>query len=169
MILSDCQLITGGSQGKKGLFSQRHLGGASEVITDRLRSPLFFEGIEMDDVERRKRHAENHRKRYAIDLEESRRKNREKQKRYRESKKEWARDHLETGKETSRRYRLSHHEVEKAHGMAKLIPLAEKCEMCGAEAKNRHHPDYSLPRVFISVCTECHGKLHRKKSEGESA
>ena len=37
------QLVTGQSQGKKRDFSQPHLGGASEVTTDREKSLLFLE------------------------------------------------------------------------------------------------------------------------------
>jgi hypothetical protein len=47
MILSIDRLITGYCQGKKGLFSQRHLGDAPELITGREKGPLFLRGVVM--------------------------------------------------------------------------------------------------------------------------
>lgn len=57
----------------------------------------------------------------------------------------------------------------KAHGIAALavkngqIEMKTKCESCGESGKlQKHHPDYSLPKLVVWLCTKCHGISHRK-------
>ena len=39
------------------------------------------------------------------------------------------------------------------------------CRRCGAETKLQgHHEDYSKPLEVVWLCSECHGKAHRKVS-----
>jgi hypothetical protein len=42
-------------------------------------------------------------------------------------------------------------------------PLKSQCEKCGSKIKlQRHHPDHSKPKEFITLCLKCHNKLNRK-------
>lgn len=45
-----------------------------------------------------------------------------------------------------------------------LYPLAEFCELCPEDDRNeatqRHHPDYSEPKIYVSTCSKCHSWLH---------
>ena len=34
------------------------------------------------------------------------------------------------------------------------------CKKCGAQATDRHHPDYTKPLEVILLCRECHMKEH---------
>lgn len=57
----------------------------------------------------------------------------------------------------------AHNEVQKAIKKGLLI-RPNKCEMCGktnCEIQG-HHDDYAKPLNIVWVCTECHGKIHRK-------
>ena len=38
-----------------------------------------------------------------------------------------------------------------------------KCEQCGAESPEKHHPDYSDPRKVVWLCRDCHLELHRNE------
>jgi len=42
------------------------------------------------------------------------------------------------------------------------IPLKDHCEKCGTKEKRliRHHEDYSKPLEFLTVCCQCHKRLH---------
>jgi hypothetical protein len=56
-------------------------------------------------------------------------------------------------------------ERKSAHFRAQYtIPLKDKCELCGARATDRHHPDYSKPLDVIHLCKSCHGKQHSRRS-----
>ena len=44
----------------------------------------------------------------------------------------------------------------------RLVSLGSECSLCGSvEGLERHHPDYSKPLEIITLCTSCHGKVHR--------
>jgi len=46
---------------------------------------------------------------------------------------------------------------------AHQIPIGDCCMLCGnKDSLERHHPDYSKPNEFITLCRNCHKKLHRK-------
>ena len=34
------------------------------------------------------------------------------------------------------------------------------CFMCGEKKTEFHHPDYSKPKKVLSVCRQCHHKIH---------
>jgi len=39
--------------------------------------------------------------------------------------------------------------------------LGDLCYLCRhRKAKDRHHPDYSKPKLVILLCKSCHGRLH---------
>jgi hypothetical protein len=44
------------------------------------------------------------------------------------------------------------------------VKRAEICEQCGRGDVpiQAHHPDYSQPLVVVWLCSQCHGKQHRK-------
>jgi hypothetical protein len=54
-----------------------------------------------------------------------------------------------------------------AHNIAEQLPLAKYCELCPEDdlkpATQRHHPDYNLPSIFISVCAKCHFNIDKRK------
>lgn len=59
--------------------------------------------------------------------------------------------------------KYAHNKVKKAINKGLLIK-SDICQICGktnCEIQG-HHYDYSKPLDVIWVCTECHGKLHRK-------
>jgi hypothetical protein len=178
MIHSDCQLIIGSSQGKKRDFAQAHLGGSSEVITGRAKSLLFFGGITMP-WDKRKKAAAN--KRYRMAHPE---KVRESIQKWYESHREqacahareYARTHRKQINEQARKYYAEHRDrfnerqrekcrrnpqARRARKMAgRRIVLASICEICGGQAEERHHSDYSQPLVVIHVCARCHQRIH---------
>lgn len=102
-------------------------------------------------------------------------KNPEKRKQYEQ---EYARTHPEKRQEINKRWKkrnperqrlyvkqhsLSHPEQVHAVAVAQNIPKAERCEQCGSQVNlQKHHPDYSKPREFITLCVKCHQKLHRE-------
>jgi exonuclease VII large subunit len=50
-----------------------------------------------------------------------------------------------------------------AYHLSRRIPLKPICEVCNINSsEQRHHPDYNYPTLFLSVCKECHNKIHRK-------
>lgn len=68
-------------------------------------------------------------------------------------------------REAGRRYNKTHRVGLRAKEFVKRhkIPLAEKCELCPDDdplpAEERHHPDYALPQIVVSVCRKCHKAL----------
>ncbi len=40
----------------------------------------------------------------------------------------------------------------------RLVPQA--CQGCGAEAAEKHHPDYAKPLTVIWLCRPCHRLFH---------
>lgn len=52
---------------------------------------------------------------------------------------------------------------------AKQCPLGPCCEFCGSKRDlQRHHPDYSKPEEYVTLCSYCHkvenDKNRRKKT-----
>lgn len=42
------------------------------------------------------------------------------------------------------------------------VPLGNRCEICGStENLERHHIDYDKPELVVTLCRECHMKIHR--------
>ncbi len=71
---------------------------------------------------------------------------------------------LEQGRKGQSRYRERHPEKIKAQLMVRGTELAPFCEQCGtSENLERHHPDYSKPREYMTLCKKCHLESHGKK------
>lgn len=65
--------------------------------------------------------------------------------------------------EKERDYRKKYPEKIKAHNIANKLLLKKECEICGSTRKlERHHPDYSKPSEFVTLCKKCHSKKHRR-------
>jgi hypothetical protein len=65
-----------------------------------------------------------------------------------------------TGAEYQSEWRKKNPEKHKAHIKAQRIKI-EKCEVCGSmENLERHHPDYSKPKVIVALCATHHKRLH---------
>lgn len=79
--------------------------------------------------------------------------------------------HREAIKEKVQNWYSKNPEKYYAEYLARLrVPLGPKCEnpSCNATSQlERHHPDYSKPLTFQTMCKSCHkqlhGKLRRKK------
>jgi len=72
-------------------------------------------------------------------------------------------------KEYSRNYYLHNKHKFKARSLARkaaksgIIPILSNCEKCSSSNPlQMHHPDYTKPLYVIWLCSQCHGKMHRK-------
>lgn len=66
-------------------------------------------------------------------------------------------------RKTQHAYRKRYPEKVRAHGVARNVPLAERCKQCGStQTLHGHHPDYSQPSKIITLCDACHRKEHRR-------
>lgn len=75
--------------------------------------------------------------------------------RYKEQKREW--------RIKNKYKKQAHYQVQRALEQGKIIK-PNKCEICGkinCEIQ-AHHYDYLKPLDVIWICTDCHGKVHRK-------
>ena len=60
-----------------------------------------------------------------------------------------------------KKYYRKYPERQRARGLAlKKIPLAERCQICGEKAYERHHIDYSKPLDVMFLCVKCHKTVH---------
>lgn len=79
-------------------------------------------------------------------------------------------NHKEEMSETSRKYRKKHPQKVKARNQAVKIPKKLTCNKCGASEPEvrleRHHPDYSKPEEFETLCSSCHHEIHHLNSKG---
>lgn len=75
---------------------------------------------------------------------------------------EYNKDNREIRREIEIRYSRSHPLVEPSHQAVRYMKMDSKCKYCG-EINNlqKHHPDYSKPKEFITVCKNCHTKIHQ--------
>jgi hypothetical protein len=94
----------------------------------------------------------------------------------REWKKKWyaqnKEKHYETWKKSvspegrrkrQKEYSLNHPEKIKAQIIAQIIPLKEKCEICGSkENLQRHHWRYDKLLMVNTLCAFCHTTQHRR-------
>ena len=68
-------------------------------------------------------------------------------------------------------YRIKHPEIVRANKSAyRDLPIADCCEICGStENLQRHHPDYSLPDVVLTICSSCHKRIHDELQKQKNA
>jgi hypothetical protein len=72
--------------------------------------------------------------------------------------------HPEAILEETKKARANHPEKFKCRERARYYSLDLKCNSCGAISDlQRHHPDYTKPEIFVTLCRKCHGKLSRRK------
>lgn len=87
-------------------------------------------------------------------------------------------DHIEEAKKTKKKVRINHNKAVKkwrknnpekynAHKKCNRIPIKDECELCPDDDKRtknleRHHPDYSEPTFFVTICNEHHKWIHHK-------
>ena len=66
----------------------------------------------------------------------------------------------------SRKYRKKNPIKVKCQRMAYNLPLKDKCELCGKSDIKlvHHHPDYSKPLEYQTLCCLCHSKVHQKEA-----
>jgi hypothetical protein len=63
--------------------------------------------------------------------------------------------------EYAKRHKDAHPEQVRAVAAAQKLPRGRCCERCASTVNlQKHHPDYSRPRQFITLCVKCHRKLH---------
>ena len=58
--------------------------------------------------------------------------------------------------------RKKHPDKIKAHNKVQCIkiPRRTKCKYCNNLAIEKHHPDYTKPKLIVFVCKKCHTKIH---------
>lgn len=84
--------------------------------------------------------------------------------RIRESQRKWQRNNLENKNKMQKIYAKKYPEKIKAQQIANRIPLGKKCQICGSTIKlERHHWRYDKPKLFATLCKECHTIQHRRK------
>jgi len=67
-----------------------------------------------------------------------------------------------------KKWRKNNPEKYNAYKKCNRIPIKNECELCPDNDKRtknleRHHPDYSEPTFFVTVCNECHKWIHHKE------
>lgn len=110
-------------------------------------------------------------KSWAIHGAEMQRKWRENNKeRRKEQRKRQLQRHREEMNEYYRLHKIKHPEILYAQHIAESYPLAHACELCPeedvrTEGLQRHHPDYTYPEIFITVCPSCHKFAEQRLEE----
>ncbi len=77
------------------------------------------------------------------------------------SKRRWRERNIERNREVQRKYREKNIEKVRESGRKWDSKNRDKVK---DKKLSRHHPDYSQPDYFITLCYECHGFMHRKES-----
>jgi len=124
--------------------------------------------VKLTPEERLARHKESDRKWYQSHIEEHKERcrlwkveNHEKLGTYNSR---WNKANPEKCEEAARKWGASHPAERKAERLARRkIPLSATCELCGARAQHRHHPDYSKPLLVMHVCANCHKGIHEER------
>lgn len=62
------------------------------------------------------------------------------------------------------RFREKNLEREKIYRLARTVPLSPSCNRCEVTDKRlvRHHPDYSEPKLIVTLCERCHRAVHKE-------
>lgn len=72
---------------------------------------------------------------------------------------EWRKTHPLEGEALKKARTRAHSRMCVVRGMIEQKP----CEVCGEEKSERHHPDYSQPKLIVFLCRPCHLELHRRE------
>ena len=76
---------------------------------------------------------------------------------------DYRRKHPDSNLKAVKKYKEQNPEKVRAQNLAEKIPFDLKCGNCGTiENLERHHPDYSKPLMFVTLCRSCHAKIHRR-------
>ena len=77
------------------------------------------------------------------------------------AKENWKKLNPENRALNQKRYSKRHPEKIKAQQIATKIPLKSCCEICYTTTNlERHHFDYTRPRLFNTLCKKCHTLKH---------
>ena len=61
------------------------------------------------------------------------------------------------------RWKKENKEKVHAENLVQRKPFAEKCEICdNTQNLVRHHPDYSEPAIYVTLCASCHRYVHEE-------
>ena len=64
-------------------------------------------------------------------------------------------------KRCNKNYKETHPERVIAHTQSKRVKKQDFCSLCGVNySLEKHHPDYSKPKEVITLCHNCHLKIH---------
>lgn len=75
-------------------------------------------------------------------------------------------DDLEKRRKRQQVYARANPDKIKAHRAIHYQRPGPKCESCGSTINlQKHHPDYSKPTLFITLCSSCHVRLHAQQKE----
>jgi len=68
--------------------------------------------------------------------------------------------HPDKIKKFKKEYEKNNIEKKRCRCIAGYYPMAKQCNICGStENLERHHPDYSKPKIFETLCRDCHNKI----------
>ncbi len=82
-------------------------------------------------------------------------------KKRKEVNKKWAKRNPEKLRKKQKRHTLKYPKAIKARNAARYIKKGECCIFCGSKERlEKHHPNYSKPKFIITLCANCHRKLH---------
>ena len=71
--------------------------------------------------------------------------------------------HKETISSRIARWKKENKEKIHAENVVLRKPFAEKCELCDSTQNLvRHHPDYSEPTIYVTLCSSCHRYVHEE-------
>lgn len=78
-------------------------------------------------------------------------------------RRKWDKDNRGIRREIEIRYKIKYPEKKIAHQEARhKAKMKSNCEYCGeTEGLHKHHEDYSKPLEVVTLCNDCHHKLHR--------
>lgn len=80
---------------------------------------------------------------------------------YRRNSLSWKAKHRDQAKRDREKYP----DRRRARLAARIVPIGDKCEICGAtEHLERHHPDYSKPKFVVTRCSK-HNREVKKNGE----
>lgn len=78
--------------------------------------------------------------------------------------KEWNKRNPEKLNEKQKRYAKKYPEKIKARNLSRKVIVGNRCSMCGSNKNlEKHHPNYFKPKEIMTLCINCHRRLHHAK------